>query len=378
MTTRPPPPPTPSISRRSATEPFPGMKRIASLAAALAALLLAGCPARKTDTPAPRAAATDESTLAKVSKRDLEEAVEATGFVESVNAPFDVRAEISGRVLNLPVETGTPVKRGQKLLELDDTYLKADNDEALRNEQLARLAVDRAERDERRQADLFKEGFATEKARQDAKIDADFARVKLEAAKATVSKTRTNLAKAVIRAPFDGFVSDLGATADQVVSGNGTLLMRIYDFSQLRVVVKLNEFDAARVGIGRAASVTFDSLPGVVAPGKVGYISPFATSEQNLRVFTTKVDFSPKDAPVRPGVSATVRIVTRRAPEALCVPVSAVFIEGNARHVYVRDNNNAFSRREVNAGISDTGFVEIRAGLAEGDVVSLVRPAGVR
>ena len=345
---------------------------------ALSALLLAGCPQNKPAANAPAASSREENNTAKVIRRDIEEAVEATGFVESVNAPFDVRAEISGRILNLLVDTGTPVKRGQKLLELDDTYLKADADEASRNQQLAKLGLERAERDERRQADLFKEGFATEKARLDAKTDADFARVKLAVADSTVAKTRANLAKAVVRAPFDGFVSDLGVTADQVVSGNGTLLMRVYDFSQLRVVVKFNEFDAARIGIGRAATVTFDSLPGVAAAGRVGYISPFATSEQNLRVFTTKVDFSPKEAPVRPGVSANVRIVTRRAAAALCVPVSALFIEGATRHVYVRDNDKSFARREVVTGVADTGFVEVRSGLEEGDTVSLVRPAGAR
>ena len=232
--------------------------------------------------------------MAKAARRDIEDAVEATGFVESVNPPFDVRPEIGGRITRLFVDTGTPVKRGQKLLELDDAVPKAELDEVSRNEQLARLELDRAERDERRQQSLFIQGFSTDKARLDAKTEADFARLKLQLASAGVEKARANLVKTVVTAPFDGFVSDLGVSADQVISGNSTLLMRVYDFSKLRVVAKFNEFDAARMTLGKAAAITFDSLPDVGAPGTVGYISPFATSEQNLRVFTVKIDFSPR------------------------------------------------------------------------------------
>lgn len=344
----------------------------------LLALLLAGCPdsakSRSEKAPARLSTEDDDRLVAAVTRRDIEEAVEATGFVESVHAPFDVRSEIGGRILRLFVDNGTNVLKGQKLLELDDTAPKADFLEATRNAQLSKLELERAERDFRRQESLFAEGFSTEKARLDAKTDADFSRLRLQVAEARVEKARNNLAKTVVVAPFDGFVSDLGVTTDQVVPANGPALMRVYDFSRLRVVAKFNEFDAARMTLGKTGAVTFDSLPGVSAPGTIGYISPFATSEQNLRVFTAKIDFSPKDAPVRPGVSANVRIVTRRAAGVIAVPVPAVYIDGGDRLVYLKNNDGTLVRHKVKTGLNDSGFVEIREGLAEGDVVSLVRP----
>lgn len=357
------------------------MKRLISTLPLLA-LLLAGCPAsdkpRPVDGPARLSTEDDDRLVAVATRRDIEESVDATGFVESVHAPFDVRSEIGGRILHLFVDNGANVLKGQKLLELDDTAPKADFLEATRNAQLSKLELDRAERDFRRQESLFAEGFSTEKARLDAKTEADFARLRLQVAEARVEKARKNLSKTVVLSPFDGFVSDLTVSIDQIIAPNNTALMRVYDFSRLRVVAKFNEFDAARMTLGKTGTVTFDSMPGVSAPGTIGYISPFATSEQNLRVFTAKIDFSPKDAPARPGVSANVRIVTRRAANVIAVPVPAVYIDGGDRLVYLKNDDGTTTRHPVKTGLNDSGFVEIREGLAEGDKVSLVRPVARR
>lgn len=352
------------------------MKKFPASALLLAPVVLAltGCPASSDKNRPVGAAAKTTAEETKAVRRDIEEAVEAAGVVESVNAPFDVRPEISGRIVRIAVETGQTVKRGDTLVELDDTALRAELDEADRNEQLARLDLDRSKRDKLRQESLFKEGFATGKAVTDAKTDAEYAGIKLQLAEARLTKAKGNLAKTVVTAPFDGFVSDIGVMVEQLVSGNGTLLMRVYDFSRLRVAAKFNEFDAARLAIGRSGSITFDSLPGVTVPGTIGYISPFASSEQNLRVFTARVDFSPKGVAVRPGVSATVRIVTRRSGGALTLPLSCVFVEGPVKLVYVKNPDGTFARKTVETGLNDTGFVEIRSGVVEGETVALVRP----
>lgn len=346
-------------------------------ALSLLALVLAGCPAPSSG-PAATGSSKAATPLASPVRRDIEECVEAAGVVESVNAPFDIRPEINGRIARIAVETGQSVKRGDTLVELDPAALRVDLEEAERNEQLARLDLDRVDRDRRRQEALFKEGFATGKAVTDAKTDTQYASIKLQLAEARLAKAKVNLGKTVVTAPFDGFVSDIAATVEQLVTGNGMVIMRVYDFSRLRVVAKFNEFDAARLAIGRSGTITFDSLPGVALPGTIGYISPFASSEQNLRVFTARVDFTPKEAAVRPGVSATVRIVTRRAEDVPSLPLSAVFVEGASKFVYLKKPDGTFERRAVETGLNDTGFVEIRSGLDEGDSVALVRPAGLR
>ncbi len=350
--------------------------RLAGLAAL--SLLLAGCPGEKPGNPAAAAPAASAASqpVAQVTRRDIEECVEASGFVESVRPAFDVRSEIGGRIANILVETGSQVKAGDRLVELDDTLPTAELEEATRNEQLSRLECERAERDLRRQESLYAEGFSTEKARLDAGTEAAFARIRREVAATRLGKARTNLSKTVVKAPFDGYIADLSVSPGQIIGANSTLLMRLHDFSKLRVVAKFNEFDAARMAVGRGATVAFDSLPGVEAPGTIAYVSPFASLEQNLRVFTAKIDFSPKDAPVRPGVSSTVSIVTRRAAAAVCAPLPAVFARGAERFVYVKKPDGDFERREVETGLNDSAFVEIRRGLEEGETVALTRPAG--
>ncbi len=156
--------------------------------------------------------------------------------------------------------------------------------------------------------------------------------------------------------------------------------MTVSDTSVLRVDVNLNEFAATRVELGKDALVTFDSIPGLRKAGKISFMTPFGTADlkvPDLRVFPTQVSFPAGDG-VRPGISANITVTVDSVKGCVAVPVSAVFVEGADRLVYVRGADGEWEARKVRLGLSDAGWSQVREGIEPGAVVSLVRPSQVR
>lgn len=318
---------------------------------------------------------------AKAEKRDIRETVEAAGFVRAV-IYSNVRAEVSGKLQKLYVETGDMVKKDQILAELDPVLAKADEEEARRNVQLQKFTLERITRDLRRSEALREKGFVSERELLDARTAFEVARLQGEIAQSRLDKASENVRKTVIRAPHAGQVSDCTIVEGQIVIGaqsinSGTLIMTISDTSVLRVDVNLNEFAATRVELGKDALVTFDSIPGLRKSGKITFMTPFGTADlkvPDLRVFPTQVSFAAGDG-VRPGISANVTVTVDSVKGCVAVPVSAVFVDGADRIVYVRGADGEWEPRKVKVGLSDAGWSQVKEGVEAGAAVSLVRPA---
>jgi RND family efflux transporter MFP subunit len=335
--------------------------------------------------PAPGGPESAASRLvAKAERRDIESAVVASGFVRPV-VSSEIKAEVSGKIAKIHVEAGQAVRKDDLLVDLDPTLARADRDESARNVQLQRLNVEKLARDRSRTEALRAREFVSAKEMEDAVTAHEVAKLQLEVAQSRLEKAEENLRKVSIRAPHDGVVSDLGVLEGQIAVGaqsinSGTLLMKVSAVDPLRVDINLNEFDATRIELGRDAVLTFDSMPGVRREGKVTFLAPFGTADakdKEVRVFPCQIGFG-SGGGVRPGISANARILLATAKGVVAVPVSAVFIEETGRFVFVRGSRGEWQRRAIEAGLSDAGWTEVTKGLAEGEVVSLVRPAGLR
>jgi len=317
--------------------------------------------------------------------RDIEETVDAAGFVRPV-VFSDVKAEVSGKIARILVRDGQPVRKGAVLIELDPTLVAADESEARRNVQLQEFNLEKVKRDLARAEALKAKGFVSERELQDARTAFEVTKLQRDVAQARLDKAQENVRKTVLTAPHDGVVDASNSLVEgQVVIGaqsinNGTTLMRVSDISVLRVDVNLNEFAATRVALGRTATVTFDSLPGLTKQGKVTFLAPFGTADAktpDLRVFPCQVSFPAGDG-VRPGISGNLSVLIAKEAGCVAVPVSAIFVEGNDRILYVKGEDGAWDRRSVKLGLSDAGWTQVKSGVAAGETVSLVRPASPR
>ena len=317
-----------------------------------------------------------------VAIRDIEETVDAAGYVRPVLFS-DVKAEVSGKIQKIHVKDGDVVKKGAILIELDPLLVKADEDEARRNVQLQALNLEKTTRDFKRAEALREKGFVSDRELQDARTAYEVTKLQCDVAQSRLEKAQENVRKTVLVAPHDGMVSDSNNLVEgQVVIGaqsinSGTLLLRVSDVSILRVDVNLNEFSATRLSLGREATITFDSIPGLTKKGKVTFLAPFGTADAktpDLRVFPCQVSFAAGDG-ARPGISANLSVLVAKQAGCLTIPVSAIFVEGNDRIVYAKGESGEWERRSVKLGLSDAGFTQVKSGVQVGETVSLVRQA---
>jgi len=313
--------------------------------------------------------------------RDLKSVVPATGEVLPLLSTV-VKSEISGRIIRIAAEEGEAVERGEVLVELERTSLETRVREAQRSLEADRLRLERAQRNYERLKELYTKNFVGEREFLDAQTDFNLAELNLEIAQARLDDTKEDLSKTVIIAPHDGIITLLNVTDGQVISGatsvsNGTDLLTIAQLNELYMEANINEVDVEKLSVGQVAFLRFDAIADFEVEGTISVIAPAARRDGNVRVFPIEVIFEVVDARVRPGISATVEVPIASVEGAVSVLLSAVFTQGQASHVYVK-NATGWEKREVEVGINNLQHVEIKSGLAVGDQAALSRPPGFR
>ena len=301
--------------------------------------------------------------------------------------------EIGGRVAFIGARAGDTVRRGDVLLRLNDSDLRAAV--ALAEQDLATsraaareacLSAELAERELRRNLDLEKDRIVSESTLDRLKGDRDAtgarceaARAAIERAQAAIDLARANLRKATLQAPFDGVIAELKAEVGEWVSPSPPAvpippIFDIIDPTSIYVSAPLDEVDAGRVAPRLPARLTLDPFPNRTFEGMVRRVAPYVLDiEQQNRTLEVEVDF--KDAAfsrtVLPGTSADVEIIIRTAPDVLRIP-SFALLEGERVLVY---NEGHLVARQVRVGMRNWEFAEVVEGLKEGEpvVVSLDR-----
>ena len=313
--------------------------------------------------------------------RDLKSVVPATGEVLPLLSST-VKSEISGRITEIKIEEGDFVEREQILLELDRTSLETQVREAQRSLEADRLRLEKAKRNYKRLKELYAKQFVGEQEFLDAETDFNLSRLNLEIAQARLEDAEEDLSKTTIRAPHEGIVTLLEVVDGQVISGatsvsNGTDLLTIAQLNELYMEANINEVDVEKLFVGQSALLRFDAIPDFEAEGTINVIAPSARKDGNIRVFPIEVVFEVDDSRVRPGISATVEVPVASAEGVVSVLISGVFNEGDSNVAFVK-TRDGWERRDVEVGINNLQFVEVKSGLTDGEKVSLSRPPEFR
>ena len=164
------------------------------------------------------------------------------------------------------------------------------------------------------------------------------------------------------------------AVGDQVWGGRA--LMDIPDLSQMQVLCLVGEMDLKRMELGQIVFIRLDAFPGPVFHGKVTKLAPMATPQPgapDIQVFEMLIDIEEQDERLKPGMSAEIEIVLETVPNALSVPLNAVFRLDGKPMVYRRDGRS-FEPIEVELGKHNAIAVIIKSGLSAGDVIALKDP----
>jgi len=313
-------------------------------------------------------------TTAVIEPRDISFAISAAGDIGPADQ-VSVRPEVNGRIIELPVDVGDEVKKGQLLVRLDDKELQTELASRVAQIDGARLQLLKAQRTYLRARDLFNENLVSREAFDDAKTDHDLATNALARALTDLSQVEERLSKTKIMAPFDCTVLTRPVSLGQTVSGaagfnSGTEVMSIANLKDMVVNAHVNQADVIRLQQGREVEIQAESVPGVKMRGLVERIAPQALIKNGIKGFAARIAIKDIDHRVRPGMTAILSIPVSSADNVLAIPLAAVFTEGGERFAFVK-TEEGFDRRPLVLGVTDYAFAEVIQGLTAGEVVSL-------
>jgi RND family efflux transporter MFP subunit len=316
----------------------------------------------------------------------------ASGYV-TARRRATVSSKVTGKVLEVFVEEGQAVKKGQVLARLDDSQIRAalavanaqlTTTRAVAAEDQARLRE--AERQFKRLTQLVEEkvvGRAEVETAQ-ATVESLTARIALatqqvEVAQSQVAALEVDLADMVVRAPFDGVAISKDAQAGEMISpvsaGGGftrTGIGTIVDMSSLEIEVDVSESYINRVRPDQPVEAVLDAYPDWRIPGHV--ITTVPTADRQKATVKVRIGFERLDPRILPDMGVKVSFLNERqaaAPDVppaprLLVPKAAVRTDGSQTIVFVvRDDR--VERRAVKVGVTEGDQVEVVSGLVSGD-----------
>lgn len=387
-----------------------------------------------------------EVEIAGVKRADITEKVSASGKVQP-EVEVKISADVSGEIIELAVKEGDSVRSGQLLFRIrPDNYqsfldraraalntAKANYAQAKATLAQANARFVRTRLEHERNEKLFNQRVIPESDWENSKANFEVAKNELEAAQSNAESARygienaqanlkdaaENLRKTTVYAPMGGIISRLNVEAGERVVGTaqmtGTEVLRIANLRNMEVEVEVNENDIVRIQKGDSAEVEVDSYAYLRRKFK-GVVTSIANSAVETATAETVTEFkvevkldpssyrdlvekNPGVYPFRPGMTASLEILTDRKTQVLAVPLSAVasravkeesneskkktksedeMTEAERRReessnskaeVVFIFRDNKVEMRKVKTGIADFEQVEISEGLKEGEQV---------
>jgi membrane fusion protein (multidrug efflux system) len=292
--------------------------------------------------------------VGKVEAMILADDAQAVGSLQSRQGVV-LRPEVSGRVASLGFGDGQRVKRGQLLVQLDDTLQQAQLKQSEAQASIARTNL-------QRNRELVAENFVSQSA-------VDQSAAALEVAEAQVALSKAQLARMRIVAPFDGIAGIRSVNLGDYVK-DGADLVSIEDLSQVLVDFRLPERFIARVKTGQMVDVSLDALPGQRFTGRIDALD--SVIDANGRSLLVRARLDNPGGVLKSGLFARARIVFSQRENALVVPEEALVPQGGKQYIFkVIDgaNGKVAQRIEARIGLRLPGKVEVLEGLAAGDLV---------
>ena len=368
-----------------------------------------------------------EVEIAKADEITIIETVSATGKIQP-EIEVKVSSQVSGEIIQLPVKEGQVVKKGDLLVKINPDIYTSGLNRTVSNYAGTKAGLTQADASFKeaqanfeRNKTLYEKGIIS-KADWDkaianfevAKATKQSAYYNVQSANASVVEAKDNLGRTIIYAPADGTISVLNVELGEKILGTqqmaGTELLRVANLNNMEVEVDVNENDIVKINIGDETKIQVDAYLKKEFRGVVTSISNSAstsTTADQVTNFKVKVRIL-KDSyadllegkpatysPFRPGMTATVDIITKRKENVIGVPISAVLVksdttankqpempsdeEGQAQVVksksdkkfecvFVKVKDKA-QLRIVKTGIQDDTNIEILSGLKKGDEI---------
>ena len=359
---------------------------------------------------------------------DVQVVVREVGTVEP-EVKVDIKSNLSGKVVDLPIRAGDVVKKGQLVARIEPDVNQAQDLLAVRNRvEAAKIDVEDAKQDYEAKRKLFENGLISVEVNREAETryrqaqqGLDEAREKSGLVEASGIPIGDNPRQVVnIFSPMDGVIIERPVELGETVTGSGsfnagTVISTVADLGTMLVKAGINEVDIGKIHLGQEARITLDAFPRVLFKGTISRIAPAARLDDQVKVFDVEIALERLGVELRTGMTANIEIRGEIHEQVLTVPVESVFVRGEEEMVYIQretplpkkiaqteDNEETaensggedqkndeekwrddprqewrrwFEERTVVTGIASTTEVEIVEGLEVGEKVALADPS---
>ncbi|MES1188478.1 MAG: efflux RND transporter periplasmic adaptor subunit [Myxococcales bacterium] len=318
-----------------------------------------------------------------VSSGDVVREVHATGRLEAVTT-VQVGSEISGRIATVEVDYNDRVTAGQVLARFDRAALAAQQAQILATLAAARAAVEQAKTDRERSArdkdradNLYTAGVMNQSDRDTARATARLMEQRVAAAEAQVAAqqasytlAKTNLDHTVIRSPIDGVVITRNVDPGQTVASmlqTPVLFTVAADLRKMHVIADVDEADTGEVAVGQRATFTVNAYPNRNFEGTVTEVRNSPQVVQEVVTYGAEVEVDNSELSLKPGMTASVRIITASSKNVLRVPAAAFQFTPPGENAGQEPgvwslSGTALRRISLRAGVSDGELTAVEPG----------------
>jgi HlyD family secretion protein len=350
---------------------------------------------------------------AKSDRRKIVQRVSATGKIHPKTS-VDISADVSAKIVKLPVVEGQWVEKGTFLVGLDrDRYLAAVESEeasvstAEANAALVHENMIRTQKEFARSKDLLAQGLESQSSFDSKQADyqVEVARYKsaedqVAQATAALKQAKVDLSKTSIYAPMGGTISALNKEQGEIALGSQfqkDVIMMVADLKVMEARVNVDENDIGSIALGQKAEIEVDALPDQKLSGVVTQISNSAnvggtgTTDQKTE-FEIRITIADPPKTLRPGMTANAEVITKTEDRALSVPIQSVAVrtvdqlamkgekrkdaaahykpdkDGFVEIVFCIESGKAVAR-QVKTGIQSEDLIQILDGIKEGDEI---------
>ncbi len=267
--------------------------------------------------------------IVPVMAQDIVVSVSAQGKTEPIKT-IDVKSKASGEIIDVRVETGDLVGRGDLLVSVDPRIPRNAVIQAEAELGVARARLANAESRSQRAEALFETGSITEQENENANLQRANANAQLIRAQRSLEDARISFEDTEVRAPSDGVILQRAVEIGTVISsatrevGGGSVLLRMANLDTVQIRALVNETDIGKINPGFDVTITVDAYPHQPFRGKVLKIEPRAVEQQNTTMFPVLIRIPNQGGLLRPGMNAEVEIHVGAQDQVLAIPNAAL------------------------------------------------------
>jgi HlyD family secretion protein len=346
-----------------------------------------------------------------VERRDIVVTATASGVIQPI-LTLSVKSKASGEILEMPVQTGDEVQKGQLLARIDPRIPQSNLAQAQASLDVARAQFDNATAQLKRSQALYQSQSITQAGYDSSQLGAATARSAVVTAQANVQTAKDAMADTHVGAPVTGMVLEVDAVLGTVISspvndvGGGTVILKIANLDTVQVSALVDETDVGKVQPGMAVTITVDAFANRSFNGSVLKIEPQAQVTQNVTMFPVQVNILNPEHLLKPGMNTEVQIHIGERRGVLAVPnaalrtsrdvASAARVLGLDSQTVQRQGNPpggnppdstaeskvVFASRRgqmvpvsITTGLTDQDYIEVVSGLTEHDTVVVLTSA---